>query len=58
MEDQRKPPASDRSGRKPEDSRWNDTGNGPTDWPLSTASISPRNTSIPASVTMKDGILK
>ena len=33
-----------------------DGGNGPTDWPPETAIVAPRNASIPASVTMKDGM--
>ena len=37
---------------------WKVGENGPTDWPCSTASAKPLNTSMPASVTMKDGILK
>ena len=51
-----KPSVPKKSGTKPEDSAWNDFGNGPTDWPCSMASDRPRNTSIPASVTMNDGI--
>ena len=43
---------------KPDDSRWNSAGNGPTDWPARMASASPLNTSMPAKVTMKAGILK
>ena len=43
---------------KPEESFWKVGENGPTDWPCNTASASPLNTSMPASVTMKDGILK
>ena len=43
---------------KPEDNFWKVGGNGPTDWPARIASASPLNTSMPASVTIKDGILK
>ncbi len=45
-------------GMKPLASSWKMSGNGPTEAPLSTASVRPRNTSMPASVTMKLGILK
>ena len=48
----------DSSGMKPERQLLESSGNGPTDWPCSIASVSPLNTSMPASVTMKDGILK
>ena len=43
---------------KPDDSFWKVAGNGPTDWPCSSASARPLKTSMPASVTMKEGIPK
>ena len=43
---------------KPELSIWNSPGNGPTDWPCSSASARPLKTSMPASVTMNDGMRK
>ncbi len=46
------------SGMKPELSFWNSGGNGPTDWPASRARLRPLKTSMPARVTMNDGILK
>ena len=46
------------SGMKPALSIWNSVGNGPTDMPPSSHSASPLNTSMPASVTMKDGIFR
>ncbi|MNM38036.1 hypothetical protein D3C81_487830 [compost metagenome] len=46
------------SGKKPELSIWKPSGKGPTDWPASSARVRPLNTSMPARVTMKDGILK
>ena len=45
-----------RSGMKPVDSDWKDRSNGPMFWPPSSHKVRPRNTSIPASVTMKDGM--
>ncbi len=39
------------------ESSWNSFGNGPTDAPPSTVSARPLKISMPASVTMKDGIL-
>ena len=44
------------SGTKPEAMSWKVGGKGPTDWPASSHSVSPLKTSIPASVTMKDGM--
>jgi hypothetical protein len=41
---------------KPELSNWKASGKGPTDWPSSRASARPLNTSMPASVTMKEGM--
>ena len=45
-----------KSGMKPADKSWNSAGNGPTERPPSKARQRPLNTSMPASVTMKDGI--
>ena len=45
-------------GTKPFASNWNTLGKGPTEAPSSTASVSPRNTSMPARVTIKDGMRK
>ncbi|MNT54534.1 hypothetical protein D3C72_1917030 [compost metagenome] len=45
------------SGIKPADSSWNSAGNGPTDLPARMASDRPLKISMPASVTMKLGIL-
>ena len=50
------PPST--SGMKPELSSWNVSGNGPTDWPCSSARLRPLKTSMPASVTMNDGMRK
>ena len=46
------------SGIKPDRQRWNGAGNGPTDWPCRRASARPLNTSMPARVTMKQGIFQ
>jgi hypothetical protein len=43
---------------KPELSRWKTVGKGPTDMPPRRASVRPLKTSMPASVTIKDGTLK
>ena len=43
------------SGIKPVESDWNVFGNGPIFCPASSHIVAPRNTSIPASVTMNDG---
>ena len=43
---------------KPVESCWKLCGNGPTDCPAKSHSDRPRKTSIPASVTMKDGIFQ
>ena len=53
-----KRPLPKMSGTKPEAISWKLAGKGPTDWPASSQSVSPLKTSMPASVTMKDGILK
>ena len=47
-----------KSGMKPELSSWKSSGNGPTDCPCSSASARPLKTSMPASVTMNDGIFR
>ncbi|MNN31857.1 hypothetical protein D3C81_1455590 [compost metagenome] len=49
-------PPPNQSGIKPELIRWNDFGNGAIDWPPSTIIVKPRNSSIPANVTIKAGI--
>ena len=53
----RKPSPANGSGMKPVLSSWNSSGNGPTDEPRKTASASPLKTSMPARVTINDGIL-
>ena len=41
---------------KPVESDWKVLGNGPMFCPFKSHSVRPRNTSIPASVTMNDGM--
>ena len=41
---------------KPEDMAWKSFGKGPMFCPPSSQSVAPRKTSIPASVTMKEGM--
>ena len=50
-------PKSLKSGMKPALIDWNPLANGPTNWPCSMFPVSPRNINMPASVTMKAGIL-
>ncbi len=50
-------PKSLKSGMKPALIDWNPFANGPTNWPCSMFPVSPRKISMPASVTMNDGIL-
>ncbi|MNJ69098.1 hypothetical protein D3C77_654060 [compost metagenome] len=45
------------SGRNPELIFWKDFGNGEIDWPPRMIMVSPRNSSMPARVTIKAGIL-
>ena len=56
IEVQWKPFSPTKSGMKPAPMAITSGGSGPTDWPCSSQSVSPRKTSIPASVTMKEGI--
>ena len=51
-------PTPKMSGMKPEAIIWNSRGNGPMLCPCSTHMVRPRNTSIPASVTIKLGIFQ
>ena len=52
------PTGAKKSGTKPVERSWKDCGNGPTDWPSSSQSEAPRKTSMPASVTMNEGMLQ
>ena len=51
-------PVPRRSGMNPDAIAWKSLGNGPIDCPFRTHSVRPRNTSIPASVTMNEGIFQ
>ncbi len=41
---------------KPVESDWKDLGKGPMFWPFNSQSVRPRNTSMPARVTMNEGM--